>query len=137
MGTVALVLAFAPKRPESQSADADSSRPPVDPEKPREGARLHSRGVALRDGIRPVGMESLGELVGGVREWERAARRWIEGTSPGAVAEFDAGPSLSDPAVHLIAAQATPRQRREIVEYMDRKLRVLGGIVADLSAPER
>jgi hypothetical protein len=37
----------------------------------------------------------------------------------------------------LIAAQATPRQRREIVEYMDRKLRVLGGIVADLSAPER
>jgi hypothetical protein len=131
------LIARSEARPEASGPDESPVIQPVDRESIKAGARLHSRGVALRDGIRPVGPEPLGELVGGVREWERAARRWIEDANPGAVAEFDAGPPLSDPAVHLIAAQATSRQRREIVEYMDRKLRVLGGIVADLSPPAR
>ncbi len=97
-------------------------------------ARLHSQGASICDGLRPViGTELLGHLTDRVRQWDGSVRDRLHGDAPRALLTFNAEP-FPEPMLTQLLAQAGPAERKRLVEFMDRKLAVLAGIIKGFSS---
>lgn len=99
-------------------------------------ARLHGKGVAIRDNMRPsFGFELVGALTDRVRNWDRTVQDRLDRDAPQTLLVFNAEPFPEPPLVERLV-QAGPAARRRLYEFMDRKLAALAAIL-DGSQEER